>query len=541
MYLKTSELHSILLSKQYENEEVIKAVRLAEVDHNSFWRLLQKCRKNSGPKSLAVKREDGIVVHEVPEVLEVWRKHFSALGETKDLPTFDRDHYDHVSRFVKEYNKEAIVDDMFLIEEFSADEVRTCIRTLKRGKSPGVDCITTEHLVHANDSMAVLLCSLFNKVRDLEYIPACFRVGVQVPLFKGKDLCNVDPNNYRGITLLSTFNKVFEILLWNRMKKWWVDEGVISELQGACKTGMSCIHTAFLLQEAVATSLEEGNKCFVAFYDVSKAFDAVWIDGLFRQVYDCGVTGKTWRLLYRGYVDFHCCVRIQGHFSEWYALHRGIYQGGYLSLLKYTVFINSLLVQLKNSGNCCKIYRTPSTPVGYADDLATGCSSERKLNNIMDIVYQHGCTWRYEFNAKKSGVLIYGDDNVDNPGNRYMRHYRLGAAEVKESNFYDHVGIRASVDKFDISGIEDRLEKVRKTLNASTGLGIRKSGLTMATCNIIFWSLVVPSATYGSKIWILNDKSIALLENFQLYAAKKIQRFYYNEFQMLVVYMHLDG
>ena len=63
----------------------------------------------------------------------MWRRHFSALGETKDLPAFDRDHFDSVSRFVKDYNKEVIVDDLFLIEEFSVDEIRTCIRTLNRG------------------------------------------------------------------------------------------------------------------------------------------------------------------------------------------------------------------------------------------------------------------------------------------------------------------------------------------------------------------------------------------------------------------------
>ena len=83
-----------------------------------------------------------------------------------------------------------------------------------------------------------------------------------------------------------------------------MDEGVISDLQGAYKTGLSYIHTAFSLQEAVAMSLEAGNKCFVAFYDVTKAFDSVWIDGLFRQVFDSGITGKTWRLLYRSYLDF---------------------------------------------------------------------------------------------------------------------------------------------------------------------------------------------------------------------------------------------
>ena len=58
-------------AKQYENEEILDAVKLAEVDKNSFWRLLQNCRKNPGHKSLAIKRADGKVVHEIKEVLDV--------------------------------------------------------------------------------------------------------------------------------------------------------------------------------------------------------------------------------------------------------------------------------------------------------------------------------------------------------------------------------------------------------------------------------------------------------------------------------------
>ena len=272
--------------------------------------------------------------------------------------------------------------------------------------------------------------------------------------------------------------------------------------------------------------LEAGNNCFVAFYDVAKAFDSVWMDGLFRQVYSSGITGKTWRILYCSYVDFQCCVKIQGHFSDWYLLSRGIHQGGFLSLLKYTVFINSLLVQLKSSGHCCKIYHLPSAPIVYAYDLASGCVNEYKLNQVMRIVYRHGCTWRYEFNARKSGVLIYSQDQTHNRWYAPLREFRLGESIVSERMNYDHVGKRTSVNINDISGIEVRILKARKTLNAATGLGIRRNGLTIATCNIIFWSLVVPTALFGSEIWHLNNSVISLLEGFQNYAAKKIQRFY---------------
>ena len=80
-----------------------------------------------------------------------------------------------------------------------------------------------------------------------------------------------------------------------------------------------------------------------------------------------------------------------------------------MSLMKYTVFINSLLVELRDAGICCKIYKTPSAHLGYADDVATCCLTKSKIDKAMDIVYNHGCAWHYEFNAKKSGILVYGE------------------------------------------------------------------------------------------------------------------------------------
>ena len=506
--------HLVRCARRYENEEILEAVRLAEVNKNSFWRLLQKCRGTSNHKSLSIKRLDRVIVHDIDEVLEVWRTHFTALGEEGTSPTFDQNHYEEVTDFVRDYNDSNAMDDTFLVEEFTVEEIRIAVNSLNLGKSPGFDSITAEHIINADVGILELICVLFNGIRDLEYVPRCFRYGVQVPLFKRKDLCGLDPNNYRGITLLSTYNKLFEIVVWNRLKLWWVDEGVISELQGACKSGLSCLHTAFALQEAIATSLEAGDRCLVAFYDVTKAFDSVWIDGLFRQVFGSGITGKTWRILYRSYVDFQCCVKIQGHFSEWYNISRGIHQGGFMSLLKYTVYINSLLVQLKTSDLCCKIYRLPSAPVGYADDLAAGCIDEYRLNQVMRIVHRHGCTWRYEFNARKSGVLIYNGDPLPIRQNAPMREFNLGDAKVFERLKYDHVGIRTSTNPNDTSGIAERISKARKTLNAATGLGSRECGLTIGTCNIIFWSLVVPTALYGCEIWHLSNGVISILESF---------------------------
>ena len=113
------------------------------------------------------------------------------------------------------------------------------------------------------------------------------------------------------------------------------------------REGASCVHTAFNLRETIATSMEASRHCFVAFIDVAKAFDTVWIDGLFKQMYDLGITGKTWRLLYRCYVKFKCCVKLQGSFSEWYEPQCPIHQGFFchLSNMQYLSILYLLILR----------------------------------------------------------------------------------------------------------------------------------------------------------------------------------------------------
>ena len=46
----------------------------------------------------------------------------------------------------------------------------------------------------------------------------------------------------------------------------------------------------------------------------------------------------------------------------------------------------------------------------------------------------------------------------------------------------------------------------------------------MNTCNVIFWCIVVPTALFGCEIWCLTANDIAYIEEFQVYAGKRIQR-----------------
>ena len=136
-----------------------------------------------------------------------------------------------------------------------------------------------------------------------------------------------------------------------------------------------------------------------------------------------------------------------------------------------------------------------------------------------------GKKWRFKFNACKSAGMVFGEDRRSNLSNSKLRVFRLGLERVKEMETYDHVGVKMSIFNYSSARVEEKISKGRKTLNASTGLGIRKNGLNMSTCNLIFWQVVVPTVTFGSEVWICSEKDGELLLNVQRYAGRKVQRF----------------
>ena len=152
------------------------------------------------------------------------------------IPRFDDTHYNMVTQKVVEWFSERDADP-FLEEAFDDEEIGRAVKKLNKGKAAGCDSITAEHLQKAGPSLIPLLSNIYRRIVELEYVPSNFRIGTQIPLYKGKNTCTLDQNNYRGITLLTSLNKVFEILLWERLKDWWEGEQVISPLQGACRTG----------------------------------------------------------------------------------------------------------------------------------------------------------------------------------------------------------------------------------------------------------------------------------------------------------------
>ena len=90
---------------------------------------------------------------------------------------------------------------------------------------------------------------------------------------------------------------------------------------------------------------------------------------------------------------------------------------------------------------CC-ISGIPTSPLGYADDMAASCLTKSKIDYVLRMVYAYSLKWRYKYNASKSAVMIYGETRRENAIGKKNRMFQLGPQRVPEKCSYDHVGVK---------------------------------------------------------------------------------------------------
>ena len=112
-------------------------------------------------------------------------------------------------------------------------------------------------------------------------------------------------------------------------------------LQFGFKAGTSCTEASFLISEAINHFVERGEKVFVCFLDVRKAFDTVWIGGLMHKLLsESGVQGKMFSAIKSLYSDIQCHVYFNGTTADLFPVTQGSGQGRVIVAFMYKVYIS---------------------------------------------------------------------------------------------------------------------------------------------------------------------------------------------------------
>ena len=110
------------------------------------------------------------------------------------------------------------------------------------------------------------------------------------------------------------------------------------ELQEAYRSEDDALTTAFVIDETIKHCYEEGDKVYVCYVDIKKAFDNLWINGMLHKLYhNVGIKGKCLKLIQQSYTGMKKRVRIGSCYSRCCDLLQGTRQEGILSPWLFTL------------------------------------------------------------------------------------------------------------------------------------------------------------------------------------------------------------
>ena len=119
------------------------------------------------------------------------------------------------------------------------------------------------------------------------------------------------------------------------------------------------------------------------------------------------------RLLLNMYEKQQVCTEWNGVFSSLsFSVQNGVRQGGVLSPILFTLYMDVLLKRLESSGIGCHIGNHYTGAVAYADDLTLLCPSRMGLQKMLHICEDYGRDYNVSHNSKKTFCIVFNKTSV---------------------------------------------------------------------------------------------------------------------------------
>ena len=253
-------------------------------------------------------------------------------------------------------------------------EIEAAIRQLKCKKAPGPDGVTNDMIKHLGPAAKKTLLELFNESWKNGTVPALWKKATIIPIHKkGKD--KKDPNSYRPISLLSCLGKVLERVINRRLISFLEERKILSPTQTGYRKHISTEDQLALIAQAIENAFQEKKKVVSVFFDLTKAFDKVWREGLLLKILESGVSGKMYRWIQCFLHDRSARVKLDGHLSKSVKVRKGVPQGGVISTTVFLLYINNITTVLP---------RHVSNTL-HADDLAVWSASQHTTSSAYRI------------------------------------------------------------------------------------------------------------------------------------------------------------
>ncbi|KAG7305138.1 hypothetical protein JYU34_010626 [Plutella xylostella] len=384
---------------------------------------------------------------------------------------------------------------------------------MTRGKSPGHDSLSIEHLQHAGVHLPRVLAMLLSFCVGHSYMPEDMMKTLVVPIVKNRTGDASDVNNYRPISLATIVAKVMDSMLDKQLDK----HLHLHDAQFGFRSGLSTETAILCLKHTVRYYTDRKTPVYACFLDLSKAFDLVSYSKLWQKLYeDSTLPGEFIDILKYWYGHQNNMVRWAGSLSEPYRLECGVRQGGLSSPKLFCLYVNRLIEELSNAMVGCSIGGKFVNNISYADDMVLLCPSISALMKLLSICESYAEAHGLRYNAKKSELLVF------KAGTKYypdIPEVTLSGTPLKVVPRFKYLGHWVSESQSD----DWDIERERRALAVRSNMLIRRFARCTKSVKITLFRAYCQSF-YTCALWISFTQ--------KAYNALRVQ--YNNAFRMLL-------
>ena len=261
------------------------------------------------------------------------------------------------------------------------EEVEVAVKSLKKGKSAGVDNIPEELVQAGGEAMISALFTICNKVWQTGEWPTTWTQSLIITLPKkgNLQLCQ----NYRTISLISHPSKVMLKILLNRLKP--QAEWIIAEEQAGFRAGRSTTEQIFNLRIICERYLQHQQDLYHVFVDFKKEFDRVWHAALWATMNVYNINGSLIKLIQNLYNKAASAVYLNNSIGDWFRTTVGVRQGCLLSPTLFNLFLERIMEDaLEGHEGTVSIGGRTVVNLRFADDIDGHAGKEEELVSLVE-------------------------------------------------------------------------------------------------------------------------------------------------------------
>ena len=480
--------------------------------------ILNRKKKSININRLLIKRdnqEEAELILDRENILHETKKHFksfsdSIIDNSQELEDYWIDEYEPIS-----YINEKIYENLLI--DISTMEWESTIKDLNAGKTGNLSKITYEIIKFSSCHMKEWLRKFYNEILHIEQIPMKWNEGVIYPIPKPGDW-NLDLNKTRPITLLECPRKLLMKILTQRLSKILASNSdIMGEHNFAALPGKSTVEPIHILNNILEDARENSKELWVLMQDMSKAYDLVNRDNLWKAMSRIKIPYKFINIIRNSLINRRNRVITDLGITKEYNMNNGIDQGEIISPLLWVIYYNPLFSKIEkqtglgytishnwkqklgqyNPSHCLTV---EVFNIAYMDDTTWIGNSKDNLEKQLTIADNFNRFNGIRVNAAKSKLLVLNSKiPLDERFIKYGKHESIIYPEV-DGTSVRFLGVWIS-NKFNKNFVLNQTLKDEAQIYNIT----KSKMITAEQTTYVINAVAIPRIEYKSHLTVFNE------------------------------------